>query len=129
MEEENIKLFQIAYKAREFSYSPYSDFKVGAAVLTDDNMVFVGTNIENRSYGATICAERVALYKAVSEGKRNIKKLAIASDSEDITYPCGLCLQVIAELMPNGSVIVGTKNDIKEYKISELMPFSFDNKF
>jgi cytidine deaminase len=129
MEEENIKLFQIAYKAREFSYSPYSDFKVGAAVLTDDNMVFVGTNIENRSYGATICAERVAIYKAISEGKTNIKKLAIASDSNDITYPCGLCLQVISELMPNGSVIVGTKNDIKEYTISELMPFSFDNKF
>jgi cytidine deaminase len=129
MEEENIKLFKIAYKAREFSYSPYSDFKVGAAVLTDDNMVFVGTNIENRSYGATICAERVAIYKAISEGKTNIKKLAIASDSNDITYPCGLCLQVISELMPNGSVIVGTKNDIKEYTISELMPFSFDNKF
>ena len=116
----------MALKAKEFAYAPYSNFKVGAAVLTSDGMVFLGNNIENSSYGATICAERVAVFKAVSEAKTNIVKIAIASDNEDFTYPCGICRQVINEFMPDGEIIIGNKNDVKVYKVSELLPHAFE---
>ena len=123
---ENKKLYEMALKAKEFAYAPYSNFKVGAAVLTSDGMVFLGNNIENSSYGATICAERVAVFKAVSEAKTNIVKIAIASDNEDFTYPCGICRQVINEFMPDGEIIIGNKNDVKVYKVSELLPHAFE---
>lgn len=123
--DENKKLYEMALKAKEFAYAPYSGFKVGAAVLTDDGIVFLGSNIENSSYGATVCAERVALFKAVSEAKRNIIKIAIASDTEDFTYPCGMCRQVINEFMPEGEIILGNGSEIKVYKVSELMPHGF----
>ena len=124
--DENKKLYEMALKAKEFAYAPYSNFKVGAAVLTSDGMVFLGNNIENSSYGATICAERVAVFKAVSEAKTNIVKIAIASDNEDFTYPCGICRQVINEFMPDGEIIIGNKNDVKLYKVSELLPHAFE---
>ncbi len=124
--DENKKLYEMALKAKEFAYAPYSNFKVGAAVLTSDGMVFLGNNIENSSYGATICAERVAVFKAVSEAKTNIVKIAIASDTEDFTYPCGICRQVINEFMPDGEIIIGNKNDVKVYKVSELLPHAFE---
>lgn len=124
--DENKKLYEMALKAKEFAYAPYSNFKVGAAVLTSDGMVFLGNNIENSSYGATICAERVAVFKAVSEAKINIVKIAIASDNEDFTYPCGICRQVINEFMPDGEIIIGNKNDVKVYKVSELLPHAFE---
>ncbi len=124
--DENKKLYEMALKAKEFAYAPYSNFKVGAAVLTSDGMVFLGNNIENSSYGATICAERVAVFKAVSEAKTNIVKIAIASDNEDFTYPCGICRQVINEFMPDGEIIIGNKNDVKVYKVSELLPHAFE---
>lgn len=127
--DDNSRLLELAYKAKELSYSPYSKFKVGAAVLTADGMVFLGTNIENRSYGATICAERVAITKAVSEGKKNIIKLAIASDSNDVTYPCGICLQVIYEFMPDGEIVLGDINNPTVYNVKELLPCGFDDKF
>lgn len=123
--DENKKLYEMALKAKEFAYAPYSGFKVGAAVLTDDGIVFLGSNIENSSYGATVCAERVALFKAVSEAKRSIIKIAIASDTEDFTYPCGMCRQVINEFMPEGEIILGNGSEIKVYKVSELMPHGF----
>ena len=123
---ENKKLYEMALKAKEFAYAPYSNFKVGAAVLTSDGMVFLGNNIENSSYGATICAERVAVFKAVSEAKTNIVKIAVASDTEDFTYPCGICRQVINEFMPDGEIIIGNKNDVKVYKVSELLPHAFE---
>lgn len=124
--DENKKLYEMALKAKEFAYAPYSNFKVGAAVLTSDGMVFLGNNIENSSYGATICAERVAVFKAVSEAKTNIVKIAVASDTEDFTYPCGICRQVINEFMPDGEIIIGNKNDVKVYKVSELLPHAFE---
>ena len=123
--EENKQLFELATKAKEYAYAPYSNFKVGAALLTEDGMVFLGNNIENSSYGATVCAERVAIFKAVSEGKCNLKKIAIASDSEAFTFPCGICIQVLLEFMPNGEVILGNSNEIKVYKVSDLMPNKF----
>ncbi len=118
-------LYEIALKAKEMAYAPYSGFKVGAAVLTDDGTVYFGSNIENASYGATVCAERVAIFKAISEGKKNITKIAIASDNENYTYPCGICRQVMAEFMSNAAVVVGNENDIKELALSELLPHSF----
>lgn len=123
--DENNKLYEMAVKAKEYAYAPYSNFKVGAALLTSDGMVFLGNNIENASYGATICAERVAIFKAVSEAKKNIVKIAIASDSNDFTYPCGMCRQVINEFMPEGEIILGNSKEIKVYKISELLPNAF----
>ncbi len=126
--DENKKLYEMALKAREFAYAPYSGFKVGAAALTSDGIVFLGNNIENSSYGATVCAERVAIFKAVSEAKKNIVKIAIASDTEDFTYPCGICRQVINEFMPEGEIILSNGNEIKVYKVSELIPHGFELK-
>lgn len=126
--DENKQLYEMALKAKEFAYAPYSNFKVGAAVLTSDGMVFLGNNIENSSYGATVCAERVAIFKAVSEAKTNIVKLAISSDTEDFTFPCGICRQVINEFLPDGEIVLGNGDEIKVYKVSELMPFAFELK-
>ena len=126
--DENKKLYEMALKAREFAYAPYSGFKVGAAALTNDGIVFLGSNIENSSYGATVCAERVAIFKAVSEAKKNIVKIAIASDTEDFTYPCGICRQVINEFMPEGEIILGNGSEIKVYKVSELIHHGFELK-
>ena len=126
--DENKKLYEMALKAREFAYAPYSCFKVGAAALTSDGIVFLGSNIENSSYGATVCAERVAIFKAVSEAKKNIVKIAIASDTKDFTYPCGICRQVINEFMPEGEIILGNGNEIKVYNVSELIPHGFELK-
>lgn len=126
--DENKQLYEMAVKAKEYAYAPYSGFKVGAAVLTSDGMVFLGNNIENASYGATVCAERVAIFKAVSEAKKNIVKLAIASDTNDFTMPCGICRQVISEFMPDGEIILGSENEIKVCKVSELLPYAFKLK-
>ncbi len=128
MMSEDEKLYFMAGAAKNYSYSPYSEFKVGAALLTDDNIVYMGCNVENVSYGATICAERNAIFKAVSEGKRKFTKIAIASGSDDYTCPCGLCLQVMQEFMPEGEVIMGGKDKpIKKLKMKELLPTTFKN--
>ncbi|MDO4300173.1 MAG: cytidine deaminase [Clostridia bacterium] len=126
--DENRQLYEMAVKAKEYAYAPYSNFKVGAAVLTSDGMVFLGNNIENASYGAAVCAERVAIFKAVSEAKKNIVKIAIASDTNDFTMPCGICRQVISEFMPEGEIILGNENEIKVYKVTELLPYAFKLK-
>ncbi len=90
-------LHKTASQAKKFSYSPYSKFQVGAALLTDDNEVIFGTNVENASFGATICAERTAILKAVSEGCTQFTDIVIVTDSKNATPPCGMCLQVMAE--------------------------------
>lgn len=119
------KLIREAYNALEHSYAPYSGFKVGAAVLSD-NEIFTGCNIENASYGATVCAERIAIYNAVSKGHKKIEKIAIVSHNHDFTMPCGMCRQVMTEFMDeDGMIIVTNDKEIKEYKLSELIPESF----
>ncbi len=124
--EENIILIEKAKEAKKNSYSPHSKFKVGAALMTAENKIYTGCNIENSSYGATVCAERTAVFKAVSEGERNFKKIAIVSDLNDITYPCGICLQVLSEFMPDVEIILEDKDkNIFIYKISELLPYAF----
>ncbi len=127
---ENLLLIEKAKEAKENSYSPYSKFRVGAALLTEDNQIFLGCNIENSSYGATICAERTAISKAVSSSVRDFKKIAIVSDLDDLTYPCGICLQVMSEFMPNGKIILQDKNKkIHSYNVSDFLPncFKLDN--
>lgn len=125
---ENQKLFQSALKIFGNAYAPYSHFSVGAAVLCQDNSIFCGHNIENASYGACVCAERVAILKAVSEGKRksDFKKLALVTTPK--ATPCGLCLQVMAEFFsPELELIIATPNGIQEVvTFAQLLPNPFD---
>ena len=121
----DIELCKIAEEIQKNAYAPYSDFRVGAALLCGDGTVYTGVNIENASYGATICAERCAIFKAVSDGKKDFVKIAITSSSGDFTLPCGICRQVMSEFMEDGSVIVTNGKEIKSYKVTELLPESF----
>lgn len=134
--EEQEKLLNAAQAARENSYSPYSKFKVGAAVLTADGSVFAGTNIENASYGLTVCAERNALFAAVGAGKRTIRALALITQKlpgTDFNSPCGACRQVMSEFIaPDAPIYIavldGGKRTVYVKKLRELTPFPF-NKF
>lgn len=123
----NNELVDMAYEAMEFSYSPYSGFSVGAALLTEEGTVYKGCNIENSSYGGTVCAERTAIFKAVSEGHKSFKKLAIVSKTHKETLPCGICRQVMSEFMDDDAVIILDKGngESTEYSLSELLPHSF----
>lgn len=118
-------LLEEAKKTAQNSYSPYSKFKVGASLLTIDGKIFTGTNVENRSYGATICAERAAISKAVSEGYNNFKAICIVGlNTNKILSPCGICRQVITEFGNNIDVIMANKKlDYKIVKIKELVPY------
>ncbi len=115
-----------AFEAKEKAYAPYSNFKVGAALLCSDGSVYKGCNIENSSYSATICAERSALSSAVSDGKRDFKAIVITG-GDDYCFPCGVCRQVLAEFADKNFEIVVAKNEekYKIYKISELLPKAF----
>ena len=116
-----------ALEAGKNAYAPYSDFRVGAALLCEDGTVYTGCNIENATYGATVCAERTAIFKAVSEGHRRFAMLAITSDSEDYTSPCGICRQVLAEFCEDNFPILMC-NRTGEYTrttLGELLPFAF----
>ncbi len=121
------ELIQMAEEAREMAYAPYSEFKVGAAVLFENGKVFTGCNIESSSYGATCCAERVAIYKGVSEGYKNVKMIAVVG-SKDMTYPCGICRQVIAEFCDDCKIIIAYGDESKEYKLENLLPHAFTKK-
>ena len=104
-------LLEKAYEGRENAYAPYSNFKVGAAVLAENGKIYTGCNIENASYGATNCAERTAIFKAISEGNRKIRAIAIVGADDEYTYPCGICRQVIAEFADkNTEIILGKKS-------------------
>jgi len=121
----NEQLLQIARRAAEQAYAPYSSFCVGAALLTKDGKVYTGCNIENASYGATNCAERTAIFKAVSEGERNFTKIAVVTKDGSTAYPCGICLQVMHEFMPNGVVILEKNAECVIYELKELLPNAF----
>lgn len=119
------KLISLAKKASENSYSKYSNFKVGAVVVTKNRKTFLGTNIENASFGATCCAERVALFNAVSSGERDIDLICIYSENT-LPYPCGICRQVLSEFNLNMKVIVANKDSFKEFLLKDLLPNSFN---
>ena len=119
-------LVEAARKARAHAYSPYSGVKIGAAVLTSDGSVFTGANIENASYGLACCAERTAIFKAVSEGKRKIVAIAVVGESEDFTRPCGACRQVMVEFNPRMKVLRrGIDGFAEEDTAAELLPAHF----
>ncbi len=123
---ENQELIVLAKEAMEKAYAPYSKFKVGAALLAKDGMVFLGCNVENASFGATICAERTALTKAISEGVREFDKIAVVASSGDYAAPCGICRQVLYEFMPEGEVILDSDAEgVKVMKLKELLPMGF----
>ncbi len=120
------QLLDYAKQISENSYSPYSKFKVGAAVLCEDNKVFCGTNIENVSYGLSMCAERTAIFTAISNGCKKLKAIAVYSKKGNVT-PCGACRQVILEFSKTADVIYNTDKDkFKIVKISSLLPNSFN---
>lgn len=119
-------LVKAALSARSRAYAPYSNFRVGAAILTGKGKVITGCNIENSSYGLTCCAERVALYKAVSEGERHFQAMAVVSDSGEYCSPCGACRQVLAEF--GDRLLVYMVNSAGEYMVrtlADLLPERF----
>lgn len=122
-------LINASIDAKKFSYSPYSKFRVGAALLTEDDQIIQGSNIENSSYGLTICAERVAIFKAYSEGIRKFKAIAISSDDKNFCPPCGACRQIIWELCGDIDVIlIDGKGNSKTFKASEFLPYPFGDE-
>ena len=124
-----LKLIEEAKAAREYAYTPHSKFKVGAAVLTGTGKIFSGCNIENASYGLSNCAERTAIFKAVSEGERDLKAIAVVTDLAKPASPCGPCRQVIYEFGPEALVIMANmQNDIKEYSINQLLYDAFSSR-
>ena len=126
-----IKLVEEALKARELSYSPYSEFKVGAVVLTKDGKIFYGANIENASYPLCMCAERNAIYNAMMDGykKDDFVALALIADTDEVCAPCGACRQVMSELLNKDTKIymANLKGEVKETTPAELLPYAFSS--
>lgn len=114
-----------AKKALRNSYAPYSRLKVGAAVLGGSGRIYTGVNVENASYGLTVCAERVALYKAVSEGEKSVKAVAVVSSPGKRIIPCGACLQVIAEFGPGADIITLSAKGFSPVKLTKFLPRAF----
>ncbi|MBR5571459.1 MAG: cytidine deaminase [Oscillospiraceae bacterium] len=122
------ELCQKAVQMQNFAYVPYSRFPVGAALECSDGTVFTGCNVENAAYGSTICAERTAIVKAVSEGHRDFVRIAIAGNSEDFCVPCGSCRQVMMEFAPEMEVIcLNAAGESKAFALRELLPYGFDH--
>lgn len=124
------ELLELAIEARKKSYSPYSNFRVGAALLTKSGKVYGGCNIENAAYTPTNCAERTAIFKAVSEGEREFAAIAIVGgkgeEPADFCAPCGICRQVLAEFCDlDFRIVLGTPENIRVYTLAELLPLSF----
>src|SRR5215218_7156498 len=123
-------LIKAATEVRENAYAPFSNFRVGSALETDDGEVITGCNVESASYGLTVCAERVAIWKAISRGKRKIKHIAVVADTEELTPPCGVCRQIIWEFGGDIPVILANlKGKIETVQMKELLPRAFDTKF
>lgn len=118
------KLIDEAKKVSLNSYSPYSNFKVGASVLTQNGKIFVGTNVENASFGATSCAERNAIFNALSAGEKYFKAVCIYNE-KILPFPCGICRQVLSEFDENLHLIICSENEIFECDLSELLPNNF----
>ena len=125
---EDKELIEVARKYREFSYSPYSKFKVGAAVLTKQGHVYGGCNIENSSYPVTNCAERTAIFKAVAEGEKEFAALAVIADTEGPCSPCGACRQVMGEFHINKIIMANLHGAVKVVTLEELLPYAFSSK-
>lgn len=120
------KLIFVAKKAMERAHAPYSGYKVGAALICDDGTVFKGCNIENASYGLTNCAERTAIFSAIASGKRDFVAIAIAASKAPVPFPCGACLQVLAEFCaPDFPIHIANESGYESTTLGELLPHSF----
>jgi cytidine deaminase len=123
-------LHDAALKAREHAHALYSDFKVGAALEDTAGRVYTGCNIENASYGLTICAERVAIFKAMSEGSRLFRRIVVAADTQVLTPPCGACRQILWEFCGDIEVVlVNLQGKTEQFRMKELFPRAFDASF
>jgi cytidine deaminase len=123
-------LLQQALRARENAHAPFSKFKVGAALEDTDGGVHTGCNVENATYGLTVCAERVAVFKAISEGARKFRRMAIAADTDVLTPPCGACRQILWEFCGNLELILtNLQGKTESHSLSHLFPKPFDASF
>ena len=121
------QLIQLATEVSERAYAKYSNFRVGAAVLTDDGQVYVGCNVENASYGLTICAERSAVFSAVAGGASKIVAVGIYTPTDHLVTPCGACRQVLTEFSANMQVFIGNRaGQMQEYSLAALLPHNFE---
>jgi cytidine deaminase len=128
MSEQDKALIAAATRARENAHAPYSNFRVGAALRAKSGRIIGGCNVENATYGLTVCAERVAILKAISEGERGFDAIAVVTDTETPTSPCGACRQIIWEFCGDVPVIMATMKNLVEVKqMKELMPMAFDS--
>ena len=123
-------LIESAKKVREKAYAPFSNFRVGAAVRTKEGKIYTGCNVESASYGLTVCAERIAIWKAVSEGEREFTDVAVVADTEELTPPCGVCRQIIWEFCGDIPVTFSNlKGKTETVMMKEILPRAFDTKF
>lgn len=126
LNERDQKLYKAAVEARENSYSPYSHFAVGAAVRTAAGKIYKGCNIENGSYGLTVCAERNAIFAAVGAGERELTELCVVADTSGPVSPCGACRQVMSEFKISRIILTNLKGDVKEMSLEEILPYGFE---
>jgi cytidine deaminase len=123
-------LLAAARAARENAHAPYSNFRVGAALRAKSGQIYTGCNVENSTYGLTICAERVAIFKGISEGERGFDAIAVVTDTDQLTPPCGACRQIIWEFCGDVPVILGNlKGNTETHQMSSLFPRPFDSSF
>jgi cytidine deaminase len=123
-------LLESAIRVRENAHAPYSNFKVGAAIQAEDGRIFPGCNVENATFGLTVCAERVALFRAISEGARKFTRVAIAADTARLTPPCGACRQLLWEFCGNAELtLVNLAGQTETLRVGDLLPRPFDDSF
>jgi cytidine deaminase len=127
----NDELIAQAKDARRWAHAPYSNFSVGAALLSSDGRVFTGCNVENSTYGLSMCAERVAIFKAISDGANEIERVAVVTDHEHIAPPCGCCRQMIWEFASDNTevILANLAGDVRTYRIRDLLPEAFDARY
>lgn len=124
------KLLEAALAARENAHAPYSHFKVGAAIEDASGRIHTGCNVENASYGLTMCAERVAIFKALSEGARSFVRVAVAADTEQLTPPCGACRQLLWEFCRDAEIVlVNLARKTETFRMRDLLPRAFDDSY
>lgn len=121
------ELIEKAKKARERAYAPYSKFKVGTALLTKGGKVYTGANVENATFGLTVCAERIAIFKAITDGEKNFVKIAVVADKNEPVTPCGACRQVLSEFASDLKIICANlKGKTERYSLKKLLPEAFE---
>lgn len=124
------QLLEAALAARQNAHAPFSKFKVGAAIEDESGRIFTGCNVENATYGLTLCAERVAVFKAISEGARKFKRIAVAADTDSLTPPCGACRQILWEFCGDAELtLVNLQGKTETLRLKDLFPRPFDASF